>query len=147
MKIALGADHAGFTLKEDLKKFLEAEGHTVFDYGAENYSELDDYPDFIVPAVRAVANDEVDRAIVMGASGQGEAIAANRIHGVRAAVFYGGDEDIVRLSREHNDANTLSLGARFIDFEEAKDIVTLWLATEFSGDERHVRRIKKLDIW
>ncbi len=145
MKIALGADHAGFKLKEELKTWLEAEGHTVFDYSAPEETPDDDYPDFVVPAVRAVASGEAERAIIFGGSGQGEAMAANRIKGIRAAVYYGMSEEILTLSREHNDANVLSLAARFLTFEEAKEATHIWLHTDFSGDERHVRRIKKLD--
>lgn len=145
MKIALAADHAGFELKESLKEFLEADGHEVIDFGAETEDPGDDYPDFVVPAAQAVAAGDVDKGIIIGGSGQAEAMAANRIKGVRAAVFYGGDEEILPLSREHNDANILSLGARFIDEDLAKEMAMLWLATEFSGDERHVRRIAKID--
>lgn len=146
MRIILGTDHAGFELKEELKTFLEEKGYDVVDKGAFEHNEKDDYPDFIEPIARDVSNDlESTRGIILGGSGQGEGIAANRFAGVRAAVYYGGDVDVVRLSREHNDANILSLGARFISKDEAKRAVTLWLNTQFSGDERHVRRIEKLD--
>lgn len=145
MKIALAADHAGFAIKEELKMWLEEEGHTVFDYGALEEDESNDYPDFVIPAAKAVASGEAEYGIVLGGSGQGEAMAANRIKGVRAAAYYGLSEEILILSREHNDANVLSLGARFLTADEAKEAVMLWLATSFSGDERHVRRIKKLD--
>ena len=145
MKIFIGSDHAGFALKENLKKFLEGLGHEVTDIGAYVLTEDDDYPDFILPVARAVAEDIESRGIILGGSGQGEAIAANRVKGARAAVYYGGNGDIVKLSREHNDANILSLGARFMDAGEAKAAVKLWLETSFSNDERHIRRIKKLD--
>lgn len=145
MKIALGTDHAGFELKETLKAFLTEHGHTVVDYGATSPEPGDDYPDFVVPAARAVAHGDAERAIILGGSGQGEAMGANRIKGVRATVYYGGKTDILKFSREHNDANVLSLGARFLSVDDAQSAVLLWLATEFSGDERHVRRIKKLD--
>ncbi|NOY35756.1 MAG: RpiB/LacA/LacB family sugar-phosphate isomerase [bacterium] len=142
----LASDHAGFELKEKLKVFLSELGCEAEDLGAFSYDEKDDYPDFILPAARAVADDpENNRAIVLGGSGQGEAMAANRIKGVRAAVLYKYDEDIVKLAREHNDANILSLGARFLGEEEAKKAIKLWLETPFSGDERHKRRIAKLD--
>jgi len=145
MKIALATDHAGFELKEALKAFLAAEGYDVVDFGANEMNQDDDYPDFVRPAAEAVAKGEVERAIVLGGSGQGEAMVANRIRGVRAAVYYGGKEDIITLSREHNDANILSLGARFLSEDEAKRAVHAWLTTPFSGDERHVRRIGNID--
>lgn len=145
MKIALGADHAGFEMKEALKAFLHDEGHEVIDCGDTVRNEADDYTDFVGPAAHAVSSSSVDRAIVFGGSGQGEAMAANRFPRVRAAVFYGGSRDIVLLSREHNDANVLSLGARFLSVDEAKDVVSLWLATPFSTDIRYTRRNKKLD--
>ncbi|HIP50334.1 MAG TPA: ribose 5-phosphate isomerase B [Candidatus Pacebacteria bacterium] len=146
MKIYLGTDHAGYDLKEKLKQFLvEDLGHDVTDFGAESFDEGDDYPDFIVPVARAVATDDGSFGIVFGGSGQGEAMSANREHGVRAVVYYGGPTEIITLSREHNNANILSIGARFISLEEAKNVVKLWLGTEFSGNERHQRRINKLD--
>lgn len=145
MKIFIGTDHAGFELKESLVKFLRAEGHEVGDMGAHTFQALDDYPDFIRPVALAVAVDSSARGIILGGSGQGEAMCANRVKGARAAVYYGGAVDIVILSREHNDANILSLGARFIEEEEAKEVVRVWLATPFSGEEKHARRIKKLD--
>ncbi len=146
LTIVLGADHAGLELKDHIKKFLASKGYTIIDKGAHSYDEQDDYPDFIVPAAREVATDpERIKGIIFGGSGQGEAIAANRIKGIRAALYYGKDLDIVRLSRTHNNANILSLGARFVDKKQAEEAVELWLATPFSGEERHVRRIKKLD--
>ena len=147
MKIFIGTDHAGFELKEALVAFLRAEGHEVEDKGAYAFEALDDYPDFIRPVAEAVAEDEHARGIILGGSGQGEAMCANRVKGARAVVYYGGAVDIVLLSREHNDANILSLGARFIESEEAKEVVKLWLATPFSGAEKHARRIKKLDVF
>ncbi len=121
-------------------------GHTVEDCGAHTLDESDDYPDFVAAAARRVAAAPNEtRGIVLGGSGQGEAMVANRSAGVRAAVYYGGSLDIVRLSREHNDANVLSLGARFLTPEEAQEAVRLWLATPFPGDARHVRRIQKID--
>lgn len=155
MLIHLAADHAGFDLKEKLKIYLKELDYKVKDHGAFEYDEKDDYPDFIRFAAKAVAeNSEVDRAIVLGGSGQGEAMLANRFKGVRAAVFYGafslGDRvskyKIIELSRQHNNANTLSLGVRFLSEEEVKEAVKLWLKTPFSKDIRHQRRIKKIDI-
>ncbi len=157
MKIFTAADHAGFDLKEELKKFLSSLGHEVVDCGAAEYDEQDDYPQFILTAAKLVAEDPKNsRGIVIGASGQGEAMAANRIKGVRAALFYGNPSvsqtdasgnvlDLLTSTRKHNDANVLSLGARFITFEEAKAAVELWLATDFSGETRHLRRIKQID--
>jgi ribose 5-phosphate isomerase B len=144
MKIIIAADHAGFNLKEELKPFLGGLGHDVEDKGAFSLDPEDDYPDFMIPAAEAVAKDpENIRGIIIGGSGQGEAMVANRFSGVRAAVYYGGNEEIVRLSREHNNANVLALGARFMDEDEAKRAVELWLAEKFSGEERHLRRLNK----
>ena len=146
MKIYIGSDHAGWELKNELVGFLAGEGHEVVDKGAFEYKEGDDYPDFVLPVARAVASDpEKTRGIVLGGSGQGEAVAANKVKGIRAAVYYGGHKDILTLSREHNDANILSLGARFMHAEEAKNAVKLWLETEFSGEDRHVRRLEKIE--
>ncbi|MDZ4284927.1 MAG: RpiB/LacA/LacB family sugar-phosphate isomerase [Patescibacteria group bacterium] len=145
MKILFGTDHAGFALKEALKAFVRDElGHEVEDMGAFSYDEQDDYPDFVSKVAASVGAEPDARGIVLGGSGQGEAMVANRHEGVRAAVYYGGTTDVLRLSREHNDANILSLGARFLTQEEAKEAVRLWLVTPFGGQERHVRRIQKI---
>lgn len=144
MTIFLGTDHAGFELKEKIKKFLVDLGHEVRDFGAESMNDQDDYPDFITPVAKAVAEDNQSIGIVFGGSGQGEAMCANRISGVRAGVYHGGDFQIIRVMREHNNANILSMGARFISSEEeAKDAVKVFLDTKFSNDERHVRRLAK----
>jgi len=143
MKIYLGTDHAGFKLKEELKVFLMDLGHTLEDKGALEYNEGDDYPDFITAVAEAVANDTGSMGIILGGSGEGEAMCANRIKGVRAVLYYGGMHDIVKIAREHNDANILSLGARFVSFDEAKHAVLLFTETHFSNDERHVRRLAK----
>jgi len=145
--VILAADHAGFGLKEAIKSHLEAGGFTVLDVGAHELVEGDDYPIYMVDAALKVAQDIVGstKAIIFGGSGNGEAIASNRFPGVRAAVWYGGNEDIIRLSREHNNANILSIGARFVTETEAKKAVDLWLATSFSGDERHQRRNDLID--
>ncbi len=145
MKIYIGTDHAGFEFKEKLVTFLRELGHTVDDKGAHTYEPLDDYPDFIHPVAVSVVGDPESRGIILGGSGQGEAMCANRVKGARAAVYYGGAVDIVVLSREHNDANILSLGVRFIDEDEAKEVVRVWLETPFGGEEKHARRIAKLD--
>lgn len=145
MKIHLAADHAGFALKEKLKQWLLEQKYQIEDHGALSYSDGDDYPDYMRPAAEALAkNPEEERAIIIGGSGQGEAMVANRVKGVRCAVYYGGNNmDIVKLSREHNNANALAIGARFVKDEEALAVIQLWLTTPFPGDERHVRRIGK----
>ncbi len=146
MKIYIGGDHAGLELKGKLVEFLKNAGHEVEDKGPLAFDPADDYPDFITPTAQAVASDpERSRGVIIGKSGQGEAMCANRVKGARAAVYYGGSMEIVRLSREHNDANILSLGASFLGEREALEAVETWLQTSFSGDERHVRRIAKLD--
>ena len=144
MKIHLATDHAGLELKNAIKDYLTGKGHEVTDHGAHEYDAQDDYPDFIFPCARAVAADPESRGIILGGSGQGEAMAANRIKGVRAAVYYGSEREIARLSREHNNANVLSLGARFISEQEIYDIIETWLDEPFEGG-RHQRRIDKLD--
>ena len=144
MKIFLAADHAGFELKEFLSNHLIQLEYNVEDCGAYEMDSTDDYPDFIIPAARKVASDPDSRGIIMGGSGQGEAIAANRIKGVRAAVYYDGPIDIVRLSRSHNNANILSLGARFISNEKAVEVVKMWFNEPFERG-RHQKRIDKLD--
>lgn len=141
MKIALASDHAGYDYKEEIKKFLAAAGHEVVDFGTDSEESVD-YPLFIRPAAEAVARGECDRAIVLGGSGNGEAMTANRIPGVRCALCW--DERTARLAREHNDANALSLGQRLISRETALAIVKVWLETPFEGG-RHVRRIQMID--
>jgi ribose 5-phosphate isomerase B len=144
MKIHVATDHAGLDLKNAIRDYLVDKGHDVTDHGAHEYDALDDYPDFIFPCAKAVAADTESKGIILGGSGQGEAMAANRVKGCRAAVFYNGSMDIVKLSREHNNANILSLGARFMSEEEIYDVIELWLAEPFGGG-RHQRRIEKLD--
>jgi len=144
-KVYLASDHAGYELKSALGAFLGERGYNVEDLGPLSYEPLDDYPDTIGPLARAAADDKTAFGIAIGASGQGEAMVCNRTPGVRAAVYYGGDKEIVKLSREHNNANVLALGARFLTQEEAKDAVLLWLETNFSNEERRVRRIGKLN--
>lgn len=145
MKIYLATDHAGFELKEKLKEHLLSKGHNVEDCGAYEYDALDDYPDFIKVAAKKVSEDpENSRAIIFGGSGQGEAIVANKFPNIRAVVFYGGEGEIVPLSREHNNANILSFGARFVSAEEVQKLTDIWLKKEFTGEERHLRRINKI---
>jgi ribose 5-phosphate isomerase B len=146
MKIFLASDHAGFDHKETIKNFLTGLGYEVRDFGAYEYGEFDDYPDFIMPLAEELSkNPEGAKAVIFGGSGEGEAMAANRFKGVRAAVYYGGQSAIIKLSRTHNNANVLSLGARFVGVEEAKGVIKTWLETEFLPEERHERRISKLD--
>lgn len=185
MQVYIASDHAGFELKQALAAFLREKGIAVEDMGPSIYKEYDDYPDFILPLAKKVAEEKGSFGVAIGASGQGEAMAANRIRGVRAAVYYGSTSlttggmsevkqtvsgaeaeipqseprlgasergeisaqanSVVTLAREHNDANVLSLGARFISVDEAKSAVELFLNTPFSNEERHIRRIAKLD--
>ena len=139
--IAIGSDHAGYNYKEAIKAMLLADGHTVRDFGTHS-PERCDYPDFCFPVARAVAAGECERGIVLGGSGNGEAMAANRVKGVRCGVCW--NEQVAIWNRAHNDANCLSLGERTITQEEALHLVRVWLATEFEGD-RHIPRIRKLD--
>lgn len=157
MKVIFGTDHGGFEIKEKLKPFVESLGHEVVDMGAYELDMSDDYPGFIMAAAREVAKDpEGSRGVVIGGSGQGEAIAANRIKGVRAVVYYGEPQrkqidadgsslDLLESTRNHNDANVLSFGARFLTEEEIKSALERWLALPFSNAERHLRRIRQID--
>ena len=141
--IVLATDHAGFELKEHVKRFLIKKGYSIKDFGALEYDGLDDYPDFILPAAKYISKHKLI-GIIFGGSGQGEAMAANRINGIRAAVFYNGPDEIVELSRLHNNANILSIGARFVSNQEVEKIIELWLSTDFE-EGRHEKRINKLD--
>ena len=160
--IFIGGDHAGFKLKEKLISFLEDSEHEVVDKGPYEFDKDDDYPDFCAEVAIAVGDfPEENRGIVIGGGGQGEAMVANRFPGVRATVFYGPRQAVeavdiegkksddpyegVRLTREHNNANIISFGARFVSEDEAKRAIEIFLETEFSGEERHTRRIKKID--
>ncbi|MCC6520979.1 RpiB/LacA/LacB family sugar-phosphate isomerase [Candidatus Nomurabacteria bacterium] len=145
MKIYIATDHAGFEMKNKIVEYVTSLGYTVEDMGALVYDSQDDYPDFIAPLAEKVALDTDSRGIIFGGSGQGEAIVANRVSGIRAVVYYGGTLDIPRLAREHNNANVLSVGARFVSLEEIQQVVQIFLETEFIGEERHVRRITKID--
>lgn len=141
MKIALGTDHAGFRLKEKVKQLLQSLGHEVNDFGTFSEESVD-YPKFIPPAAEAAVRGECDRAIVFGGSGNGEAMAANKVHGARCALCW--NEEVAALSRKHNDANVLSLGERVIPEETALNVVRVWLTTEFEGG-RHQARIEQLN--
>ena len=145
MRVHLATDHAGLELKNSIKTYLINKGYDVMDHGAHEHDPLDDYPDFIFPCAKAIAAEDDSCGIIFGGSGQGEAMAANRIKGVRAAVYYNGPEQIVKLSREHNNANVLSLGARYMTAKEIYDVIDLWLNEPFAGG-RHQRRIEKLDL-
>ena len=141
MKLAIGSDHAGFAYKEAIKAMLAAEGHAVRDFGTSSDAPVD-YPDFIRPVAEAVASGEVERGIVLGGSGNGEAMVANRICGIRCGLCW--NEQVAIWNRSHNDGNVLSLGQRTISEPEALAIVRVWLKTEFEGG-RHLARIQKID--
>lgn len=143
MTIYLAADHAGFELKEAVKKMLIEKRYHVVDCGAEQLIPGDDYPTYMEKAAELVSRNPESCGIIFGGSGQGEAMVANRHAGVRAAEYYGGNLEIVRLARQHNDANILSIGARFVKEDEAFEVVRLWLQTDFSHERRHERRIKE----
>jgi ribose 5-phosphate isomerase B len=140
MKIAIGADHAGFVLKEKLRQGLARDGHEVVDFGTVS-AESCDYPDYAQSVARDVAGGRADRGILVCSTGIGMAMAANKVTGVRAAPAVSGDE--VKLTREHNDANVLTIGARYLDEQQAMDLVRIFLDTEFSGG-RHARRVAKI---
>ena len=142
MRIAIGSDHAGFALKSDFVRVLAAQGHDVVDLGTDSEAMVD-YPAYCAAVAREVASGAVERGIVLGGSGQGEQIVANKVHGVRAALC--NDLYTARLSRAHNDANVLSIGARIAAFELAEEILAVWLATPFAGG-RHARRIEQISV-
>ncbi len=158
-KIFIASDHAGFALKNALVEYVRTLGYAIEDLGALSLDPEDDYPDFVTPLAKRVISEPGSRGIVIGGSGQGEAMCANRVRGIRAAVFYGemkvkepldiegghseDEYDVVRLPRRHNDANVLSIGARFVSRNEADEAVRIFLETEFSRDERHQRRLAK----
>jgi ribose 5-phosphate isomerase B len=161
MTIALATDHAGFEQLKTLQVYLEAQGHSCKNFGPKSLKPDDDYPDFILPAAKAVASGNCEAGIILGRSGQGEAMAANRIKGVRCALFYGpavaksvvdasgeishNPYEIVKKSREHNHANMLSLAATYLNLDEMKNVIKFWLETPYSTEERHSRRVEKLD--
>jgi ribose 5-phosphate isomerase B len=145
MHVYLGSDHAGYELKRHLVEWLTAQGHEAFDCGPATYDGEDDYPPYVMLAAARTADDPGSLGIVIGGSGNGEAIAANKVAGVRAALAW--NEQTARLAREHNDANVISLGARMHSAKEATGFVELFLTTEFSGVERHARRIAMLSAY
>ena len=160
MKIYIGSDHAGFELKKELINYFTELGHVLEDKGPFEYDKEDDYPDFVRPVAEAVAKESGSVGVILGGSGQGEAMCANRVAGARAALFYSeavptgavdvkgvkstDPYEIIKLARTHNDANILSLGARFLSIDQMKFAIELFLSTPFEGEERHLRRIKKL---
>ncbi len=170
MKIYFAGDHAGFELKKELMAYVKTLGHDVEDCGPLTFDKTDDYPDYVIPMARKVASysplekggemsttpasgtpftkgdSRLVRGIVPAGSGQGEMIAANRVPGVRAVVYYGNNPSMVTVSRDHNDSNVITIGTRFVTLEDAKEAVRLWLLTPFSNDERHIRRLKKIDM-
>lgn len=161
MKIALSTDHTGLDQLSQLEIFLTNLGYQCINFGPKKLTPNDDFPDYIFPAAKAVASGEVDKGVILGGSGQGEAMAANRVKGVRCSVFYGpavprkvvdasgrtshNPYEIINLSRVHNDANMLSLAARFVSLSDMQKVVKLWLETDFSNEPRHIRRLNKLD--
>ena len=146
MKIYLGTDHAGFELKEQVKTYLKENNFEVADQGAFTLDQNDDYPDYMKIVAKLVQSDEGSRGVIFGGSGMGEAIVANRFSGVRAAVYYGKNLNIIKMTRQHNNSNVLSIGARLVEKDEAIEAVKLFLSTPFSEDERHARRITKIDL-
>jgi ribose 5-phosphate isomerase B len=142
-RIFIGSDHAGYELKNSLKQYLNSNGYEVVDVGPYDYDQHDDYPESIIPAAEKAVENGCP-GIVLGHSGQGEAIAANKVEGARAALYYGRDIDIIELSKEHNNANILSLGAGFLSKDEAIRAVETWLDTSFTGEDRHQRRLQEI---
>ena len=142
MRIHIGSDHAGLDFKNELITHLVMNGHDVTDHGPYEYDALDDYPDFCIPCAEAVAKDSTSLGIVLGGSGNGEQMAANKVKGVRAALVW--SIETAKLAREHNNANVISLGQRLHDADFVKQLIDTFIATKFPGDERHVRRIDKI---
>lgn len=144
--IHLASDHAGFEHKESVKQWLTEEGFTVVDHGADNYHPEDDFPQFMLEAGRAIqGSDSTHAGIIFGGSGQGEAMVANRLKGIRAGVFYGGNIELVRLMRQHNNANVLSIGARFVSLAEVKVAISEFIHTAFSEEAKYSRRNEQID--
>ncbi len=142
--IFLASDHAGFKLKEKIKHYLCKNKFTIVDFGDFSPGKKDDYPDFVIPLAEEVSKSSKYLGIVLGGSGQGEAIAANKVKGARAIVIYAPNRKIAKLSKEHNNANILSLGARFLTEKQAIQVIEPWLKTKFTNDKRHIRRLKKI---
>lgn len=146
MKVYFASDHAGFEMKNALVMYVKSIGFEVEDLGPKEFNPDDDYPlEIEKVGLEVFKNPNGAKGIILGGSGEGEAIVANRFPNVRAVVYYGGTREVVRLSREHNDANILSIGARFVKLEDIVEVVKLWLQTPFSGDKRHIRRLEEID--
>jgi ribose 5-phosphate isomerase B len=142
MRLHIGSDHAGLELKNELLAYLVNNGHDVTDHGPYEYDALDDYPDFCIPAAQAVAKDATSLGIVIGGSGNGEQISANKVKGVRAVLAW--NIETAKLGKEHNNANVISVGGRLHSIEDCQSFIDAFLATPFSGDERHIRRINQM---
>lgn len=145
MRVHIGGDHAAFEVLGDLTTFLQSEGHEVVVHGPHAYDPVDDYPVFVLRAAEAVAADPGSRGVVLGGSGNGEQMAANKVDGIRAALCW--SPELARLAREHNDAQIISIGGRFTSIPEAREMVRVFLATEFTGEERHQRRIDMVSAY
>ena len=139
MRVHIGSDHAGLELKNSLVEHLKSSGHDVIDHGPHEYDALDDYPVFCIPAAQAVASEKGSFGIVLGGSGNGEQMAANKVKGIRAALVW--SVETAKLAREHNDANVIAIGGRMHAIEVCKELIDAFLATPFSNDQRHIRRI------
>ncbi len=145
MRVHLGGDHAAYELLVDLVAFLQANGHEVTNHGPHAYDAVDDYPVYVLRAAEAVAADRGSLGVVLGGSGNGEQIAANKVSGIRAALCY--DDELARLAREHNDAQVISIGARMTTVEQARSMVEVFVSTPFSHDPRHVRRLEMVSAY
>ena len=145
MRVYIASDHGGYWLKDSIKADLISHGHEVVDVGNSNYDPNDDYPDYVIPLAEKVAEDIGSVGIIIGRSGNGEAIAANKVKGVRAAICL--TEDMARIAREHNNANILSLGSSFVDIHRAERIIEVFLESMFTQDERHARRLDKISLY
>ena len=145
MRVHIGGDHAAYELQRALVAWLGEQGHEVVDHGPLEYDALDDYPVFVLRAAEGVAADEGSLGIVLGGSGNGEQMAANKVAGVRAALCY--NAELAQLARQHNNAQIISIGGRFSDEETAKEMVSAFLSTEFTGEERHQRRIDMVEAY
>ncbi|CAB5002208.1 MAG: ribose-5-phosphate isomerase [Actinobacteria bacterium] len=145
MRIHIGSDHAGLELKGALVEYLESKGHSVIDHGPHQFDALDDYPDFCIPAAAATVADPLSLGIVLGGSGNGEQIAANKVKGVRAALAW--SVETAKLAKEHNNANVVGIGGRMHSIDECKAIIDAFIETPFSNDERHIRRINKISTY
>ena len=139
MRVHIGSDHGGLELKNSLVEHIKSSGHDVIDHGPHEYDALDDYPVFGIPAAQAVAKESGSFGIVLGGSGNGEQMAANKVKGIRAALVW--SVETAKLAREHNDANVIAIGGRMHSIDVCKELIDVFLATPFSNDERHVRRI------